>query len=245
MKDFYEHIDDYIADRLNEIDRAEMERAIENDEQLRDAVDNHEIAMMILDAGIEAEIRGVIDEELFATGEKSSEGESGSGAQKASRKPTHNRKFLIILVAIILVAAVYFLLNKAESSPKEMRFADIYVAPAWPTDRGSNDEISKAISNYKQGDESSAISELKSMKNAEANYWLSEVFLEKQQGDSVLYYLPDVAINTGELRRDRMLFIEILAVYLQGNKPQVELMINDLPADMDSWYLDRLEGVKD
>jgi hypothetical protein len=57
MKNYFEDIDDYLGNQLSEIDKADFEKAMSQDEKLRHAVDNYPLLHQLSASLIEDEVR--------------------------------------------------------------------------------------------------------------------------------------------------------------------------------------------
>ena len=242
MMDFYEKIGDYLSDQLSEAEKKAFEQGMVEDSALKEAVENHPLAMNIIDTFIESEVRQSIHES-----------EKGSEAQKIDQikiqilktrqQRTRNSNIIILISGIIFSAFIlYYYFKENKTVSKDQIFAEVYDQPNWPTNRGSiEDSLTEIISIYLAGNANEIKDELKTLKNPESAYWLSEIYLWEQQADSTLKYLPKVQFNTPKNRRDRLLYQEILAYFLKDDLSKVYELKNSLPPDVDTYFLDRLE----
>jgi hypothetical protein len=143
---------------------------------------------------------------------------------------------------IISIAGYMFLMD---NDPKEaVTFASLYQAPAWPVERGqNNDDLSNAIGIALDGDLNQGISMLKNSDNSQVtkNLWISELFANVGQVDSLLHYLPQTSDDF--TTRDRINYLRIIALYHQGKKQEVKQLIDALPPDTDKWYLGVYEKI--
>ena len=132
MKDFYEHIDAYCNGRLSEEEMKEMDSAMANDNDLRMAVENHDVVEKILDANIEDQLRAQVE----AVQSKLDSSEQGDDVLVKS-KPKRFRLLFIILGLIFAVLAVLLLtLNKSEKVD-DVQYATLLDSYEFPENRGT------------------------------------------------------------------------------------------------------------
>jgi len=160
------------------------------------------------------------------------------------QKEKPNKTFRVALAVGAILASIFLmLLLKDRSTPTPNNYAALYVEPPWPVERSNNqDSISLAISKYLSGDKKTAVSILRSINNQESTYWLTELYAKEVRSDSVLHYLP--SRYKDNIRRDRILYLKILALHESGQKEKAKQEIAALPSDMDEWYVGRLAILK-
>ncbi len=237
MYDPFLHIEDYIKDELTAADKRKFEAAMSTDKDLAQAVDDFPLLGMIGEALIEQDISNIVNDELYKS-------------QQITTSYSYMRKVIygILLGLLIVVLMVYLTQSnkghKENNTPKQL-YASLYTEPAWPVNRSdTEDNISKAISEYLNGKSSKSKNTLKSMSTEASEYWLSEIYLSESKYDSTLIYLnTDIGENTEE-RKQRKLYIQILALYLSGRETEAKKAIDSLPSDMDSYYMDRLSRIR-
>lgn len=183
MQDYFAHIDDYLEGRLSEENKNLFERELLSNTELRAAVENHELIKEVSLGFLEDEVRQTISE---------------SGKRR-------ERKWWILILILVIGLIVWFL--KGESEPETIEinrnFAQNYIPPTWPIERGAQDNLSKALSLALSGREMEGIRQIKSLDTTEIvrNYWIAEVFAKSGQIDSVEYYLPKTSEEQGVLKR--------------------------------------------
>jgi len=225
MIDPYDHIHDYLNGSLNKEQTAIFEVALKEDATLRAAIEHADVLTDVTDALIEEEV-----ETAIAALEPSEE-----------ERPGYGRIWIFIIGALIAALAVwYFTRGNVPSATSEMLYAEVYTEPAWPITRSDNrDTLQKIISDYFAGDMVTSKNALQRLDHPDAQYWLSELYLKEQKPDSTLLYIPTVFSDN--VRRDRVLFLEILSYDLKKDHKKVRQLIEELPDDMDGYYLDLLD----
>lgn len=242
MKNFYEYIDDYVNDNLNESDRTAFEAQMSNDSGLKQAVDDFDVVEMVLDGLLEDEIRNVVENDVSA---KVISMQSNTGQKQLKASSLKPIKFLMAMAAILLAVLVYT--NLVPSIPVQANFADVYVeTPVLSGDRSSDEDKDKyetAIDKYKEENKELSISLLEKMNSPKADYYLLEIYFKEQQFGKVLALLPRVE-SPAFLSRDRLNYIKITSNYYIGNKEKAIALIKQLPSDTDAFYLNKYKHLQ-
>lgn len=129
MKDFYEHIDDYIKGRLGELDRQAMEDAMEQDPDLKLAIENHDALEIILDANIEDTLRTQLEK-----AQKNLDDE-----KPVAKETGHNgiNKWWIVIGILLMASIVYILFQQSKVNNSELKYAALYELYEFPENRGT------------------------------------------------------------------------------------------------------------
>ncbi len=114
MKDFFEHIDDYLGHRLSAADNTLFESELSSNKALQKAIDNHDIATLMMDQLVEDDIRSVIENEQTNTNHLTTE-------QKKNYKVGFT--LVAILISMALVALLY---NKMTKETPQQLYAEFY-----------------------------------------------------------------------------------------------------------------------
>lgn len=241
MTDYFEHIEDYKNHRLSEEAKKAFELAMVRDDSLQHAVDNHEVAMDVLDGIYEDQLRGMISEH-----DKQKKKLNTTKTDKNTSLGTTNKKkknwwWMIGLLAIIFLITIFVLKWSAkETISNTTQFAQIYNPPSWPLQRGDDhDDISKAMSMYFNGNKNQAKSKLSLLESPISQYWLSELYLLEERMDSTLYHLPNMDMIPN--KKDRIHFMHILSLYYSGKKDDAIKLIQNLPSDISPYYKKKYE----
>ena len=150
--------------------------------------------------------------------------------------------WLLSSAAAIALLAVFFFFN---TKTKPVQFADVYVAPAWPTSRSGDDRLGELFSLYQQGLKEQAFDSVYTtdlLSEDQRAYWLAEMYLAEMKGDSVLKYVGHV--NSPSFKRDRCYYLEAVALYLKKDKATLELYIQKLPKNIDNYYLNIIHKMR-
>lgn len=201
--------------------------ALTKDEALAIEVDNVRIAKNLGKAVLESEVRELL-----------SGRETLKKNKRLNTKSTSDNKIIkgLIITVIILIGftVIYFFLSKPLNT--NVKFADVYIKPIDPSERGSaTDDISNAIRLFRNGDTSQSKFILKNINSVESRYWLSELYLQEEKGDSVLMYLPEATSMIN--KRDRLNYLRILSYFLNGQQDKLQNAIDSLPQDTDEFYM--------
>lgn len=225
MSEPFEHIDDYKKGLLSESDKAIFEAAMADNATLQLAVDQYDLAKEISLSFLDEEVRSVLNEE-------------DGGQKQITYKKNKLTLVWIMTVIIVLMALMYYFYSMAKTNTTKIQYADIYVSPSWPINRGaSQDSLSDAINVALGGNLKSAILMLKKLNlpREEKNRWVAELFAKDSQADSTLYYLPDTSSDL--IIKDRIHYLRIISLYQQGKMDEVKREIQALPPDTDRSYI--------
>ena len=200
---FYDYIDDYKANKLSDALKADFEHAMGEDANLRQLVDQYDelksVSEGILEVQLLDELKG-IGNDLSSTPDD---------------KSNWFRYFMYAMSFIILASIIYLLFLKEKTETQPVLFAEAYTEPIWPTTRSTTTDKNdmyykaKAASDFFQKDYASAkLILLDSMQDKTlGRYWLAEMYMARQEFDSVGVYLPDVEVMTekqGRIQQLRM-----------------------------------------
>jgi len=235
--DYYDQIEDYLNGRLAPTERSAFEAEMEEDDSLRQAAADHEVAMDVVGSILEGEVRKVIAEE-------------GQHVKVAGLNPKEDndktkrtgRVKRMHWMGWASVAAVVFVLGwwgvrEINQTSESILFSDLKSEPAWPIERSSDeDSLSLLITEYFDGFAKEVKAEIKKKKNWQARYWLSELYFKEEKLDSTLLYLPESNLNSGIKRRDRINYLRILSLYFIGKRSEAKQEVAQLPVDTDSYY---------
>ena len=161
--------------------------------------------------------------------------------QKKPKIKSHKMLYFVNAAVILLLVLAYFLLKKKTPVTPQQMFAEVYVAPAWPMERGSS-EKGEIFATYFSGDKEKGLQDLRQTKVMtldEKNYWLAELFIKEQEPDSTLKYIQRLN-PIPQKNRDRILFIQSLSYVLKNDHPSLKKLYDNLPSDMDGYYRERL-----
>ena len=193
MKDFFEHIDDYLQDRLDLKDRKVFEEAMAKDPDLQRAVENHDIVEEVLDLMIEEDIRNTI---------KSIDDEDSRPIDQAYGLKT----FLIILGIMLLLALIGFLFNQLQKESPEEIYATFY-SPYVASQLRGTDAIPNDITTCDRGH---ALMELQEFDEARL-VLVESAQKEDDCTDQSQWYLTLIYLREGnETERDSLLDIIVL-----------------------------------
>lgn len=222
MKDFFEQIEDYLEGRLSEEDKVTFEKEMSQNPQLKQAVNDYDILGMIGDALIEEEVKKSVEQVL----------------EEEDRK-TEYRKYIKWIIAIVALCLIGLIGKQYLIPPPQPSYADLFIETEWPTpERGNEiDTIVLATDLHLQGKTDSAVYLLNELNTLKAFFWITEIYSNPMQADSVLKYAPNFVKD--KVYRDRVNFLKILAFYSQGAKDQYMKLINNLPEDTDPLYLEK------
>jgi hypothetical protein len=223
MLDFFEHIDDYVQGKLNAKDKLTFENELKENELLKAAVENYDLAKEISLGFLEAYIRGVLSDT--------------KPIAKSPKKP--NYKWIWVVIAALLLTIVGYFVLDSNIKPQKINYADIYKAPTWPMDRSDDgNQLAAAINTALGGDLSSGIMMLKQseLPHTEKQLWIAELFAFDLQSDSTLLYLP--LQSSDNVKRDRVNYLRIISHYQLDEMQKVKQRIAALPSDTDKWYMD-------
>jgi len=122
MKDFFEHIDDYMEGKLSSSDKIEFEKAIKQDSSLKAAVENYHDAKKISEGFLEADMLNTL------TGLKKEIAVDLASNKKT--KPNTNRRWFLILALIgSLILLGTWLYQKNNSDSKKEQLLASYIKP--------------------------------------------------------------------------------------------------------------------
>ena len=113
MKDFFEHIGEYLSNKLSDEDRLAFEQAMKEDPELASAVDNHSIVDESLDILLEDDIRGVINGLQF-----------NSGAEPNNYMGI--KTYLILAGIMLLLAALAYFIKQKREPDHQILYAQYY-----------------------------------------------------------------------------------------------------------------------
>lgn len=184
----YDYIDDYKAGLLTGEKLQAFEQALQTDEKLRHLVDEYD--------DIKSLSEGLMELQLLNEVEKIS-GTTNDNREKSSAP----RSWLWLIGLVILAGLLWQFLGRTKQIPKEeqqLQFADVYREPIWPVTKSASQTlddkyyIEKAASLFLSDDLVSAKKILlDSVQDIPlGHYWLAEMYLNRQQFDSVSHYLP-------------------------------------------------------
>jgi len=235
MQDPYLHIEEYIAGNLSVEDSVTFESAMASDKRLRQAVEDFNLVGLIGEALLEEEIAGIVGEEM----DRNDDGNTINDSNHT------NFKVLKWLVAAGLVLLLGWWGSSLFTQKTDAElFAEVLVDPAWLDERSDGDNVYRHLTAmHRRGETSRATDSLKSIKTSESAYWLSELYLREQKFDSTLLYLQLDLLNDDKLRRDRKLYLHIIALYFSGDHFSAKTAYESLPDDVDKWYLERLNQI--
>lgn len=158
----------------------------------------------------------------------------------------HILKVFVLGIFLILIGvfAVQLFMPKPTSPPKkQLPLSEIYIKPEWP--QGDENPFFTHLTTYLKGDKSQLNAMLR-LANEGSNplykYYLSEVYLLRQQPDSLLTFLPT---RFDDSYRDRMHYLTILGYYYYGEKSLALEAMEDLPTDTPRDYLMVYNMIKD
>ncbi|MEZ5048231.1 MAG: hypothetical protein R2766_01130 [Saprospiraceae bacterium] len=112
MTDYWEHIDDYLGNKLSPVAKLSFENALKSDRKLESAVENYNTLKLISSEFLDEEVRNVLSK------------------LEAPKKGNTKLKYVIILVAIAVLGLISYL-YQADKKP-EILYAEVYEEPAWP-----------------------------------------------------------------------------------------------------------------
>lgn len=95
---YFDHIEDYIHNRLSDKEREVFDNAIQNDAKLQEAVADAKLVALIGEAAFEEEVRGMIEDELQVEGE-GTQAEIKGVKQKSS-------PFIYIVFSIVILSCL-------------------------------------------------------------------------------------------------------------------------------------------
>ena len=238
MQDPYLHIEDYVSGNLSSEDKVAFELAMASDEQLRVAVEDFDLVGLIGEALLEEEIAGIVEDEMSRVDK----------SEAKSNKANSNIRLLKWLVAASVVMLIGWwgsslLMQKTDAE----LFAEVHEDPVVLDVRSDHDN--KNVYRYltaahRDGQTSLATDSLKAINTSESAYWLSELYIIEQKFDSSLLYLNLDLDTDDKLRRDRKLYLHIIALYFSGDKFRAKTAYESLPEDVDEWYKERI-GIMD
>ncbi len=123
MIDFYEHIGDFLSSKLSDEDRILFERAMEEDPELRKAVDNHNIVEEALELLIEDDIRSVIKNL-----------KTDSPVQKSTYLGF--KTYLLVAGIMLLLALLAYIIKQNSKPDVEILYAQYFSDYVEPNTRG-------------------------------------------------------------------------------------------------------------
>lgn len=152
---------------------------------------------------------------------------------------SYNTKLGIYLTAMVAIVALvtsgYMDASNREINQESVPFASLYQAPNWPSNQ-EDSKLARYVIDYSISGDPTKIDSLKSLlPSNEASYWLSEMYLQQSQADSVLKYLPDGPFNNA--RRDRANYLLIMGFYLKDESEKVVELLKVLPENTADTYV--------
>ena len=138
MKDYYNYIDAYLRKRLDADQQVDFERAMDKDQDLKEAVEHYRKIEPIVDIMIENDIRDKMQE-----------------IRQSKRKRSQVRMWLRVAAAVILLGLVATWIFVDTTPGAEQLFIEFYQPPINMTSRGSEQTIQltpqeKALENAHQ-----------------------------------------------------------------------------------------------
>ncbi len=125
-----------------------------------------------------------------------------------------NYRLLLGIAASLLIACCAYFLFRKDAGKEPLQFADVYVEPTWPTNRGDADRLGKIFS-WRQNDVRRTIDSIHTttlLNIDDKNYYLAELYLEQMQADSVLKYAGMLPMDFR--LSDRRVYLYAMSYYL-------------------------------
>lgn len=231
--DAYDHIEDYLAGKLNAEHQAAFEHALSTDAELESLVANFatitKVSEAVLEEKLLAEVRKVSDSKP--------EEQSITIHKKIKEKPQVKNWLRLSLLAIAIIVAAYYFTQNTESRPEskdeQLLIAQIYREPLWPTRRGvdSKDFLALGVQAFNKDDELAAIAYLTDSvaNSAEGKYWLAELFLKDEQYEKSMDFLPSSI--EGSLYGNRLIYLKVLNLIGQGKMKEAKGIYQKLSPD--------------
>lgn len=235
---FFDHIDDYKNGSLTGETLRLFEVALENDVDLQAAVENYDAAKGISEGLLELDVMGVIE---------------GLATTKKEVKTTiFSLRNLMVAASVVGVLVFgWWMIPVKKSVDTSALFANLYEEENPMRQYRGNGQaeegitpIQKEISLYAQKEKDFAQVQqflLDSIENkALGKLWVAELFLEQQQLDSTLFYLPSP--TTLPEQKNRIFYIKMLIAIKKGDLPQAKAYLHELPKKSYAWLYRKLEG---
>jgi len=235
VNNYSEHIEDYVFDRMSQEDRASFEAEMAKDASLRQKVQEFQKSIEVMHGVLEEDTRRIL----------MSEESSGKVIQHGAKRSV-GRLMAIAAGLLILVVSVWLLNQQMNGGIENKSFAELYAGaePPWPGEtRGDVELLGQAIYEARNGVLEKGMAMIQNLDTTDIvkNYWLAEVFLEKQMPDSVLKYLPRPTVEMEEVRLQKIMYVEILAYKLKGDYEKIRQLREQLPDDFHEFYQRRVD----
>lgn len=198
MKDFFEHIDDYMDGNLSSSDRAAFEVEMDNNLELKTAVQNYHDAKKLSEGLLEADMMETLNK-LRAEEE---EGEKMRGGVKKERG--FNRKLVLVFGLLGLIALSWWFMNSNKSKLNKEEVLANYERPIDQDITRSNDTIGMDF--FQKGKHFFILNKFN-----ESEQWLNKATQQekdKKKLSQVYYWLGSAHIEQWEVKEAKRAWSE-------------------------------------
>jgi len=225
----------YLQDSLKEEARAAFQKRLAEDADFRREFELYQEMEGFVGERVE---KGKALDVLRGVGRERKEGEKES-VENFKKGQSNGRLISFVVVGIILGGLLTWVISSTLNQPvAKAEFAELYVEPAWPVERGTNDSIQLAISIYLNGNINKSISLLKEVRSKESNFWLTEIYVREKLFEKALNEMPKN--NFEKLYRDRLFYLEILSLHMSNHDDILTQRLQETPKDFDEFYIEKL-----
>lgn len=230
MTDHFAYIDDYISGRLSAEDRLAFEAEMLADNALRQAVEDYDVAELVLDGLLEQDLRAVVT------------GVQVHQATRSGRNRSTGKLVYIALTIVVVIALSLIIFNRPGTTTPAAPYA--YVSAVKPISKGdsSQDAIQSAFYYYNQ-DTTATISALTPLNTVESTYWLTEIAADQGRWLEVIGQAPAID-SLPAVKRDRLIYVLCYAYQSIDQQERSDSLINLYSDIIDPYYLDRLSSPK-
>jgi hypothetical protein len=231
MKDYYAYIDDYLKENLSEQDLSDFEAEMAANPQLRQAVEDYDVAEIVLDGLLEDELRQAV------------EGATRNVANVVGKDstPVAKRPLLALAAVTLFLLVVSALLYKYLSEESSTR-QNTYASAIKPVTKGSTTkDIQAAFARY-SSDTIATIQALEVIGNLESAYWLAEIAADRQRWAEVISTVPPID-SLSTIKRDRSVYILAYAYYDTGQPSSIDSLLSIYGDKIDPYYTEALKSL--
>ena len=232
MEKFYEHIDDYLAGKLPEAERASFEKELADNPELREELNLYKE----VEGSLAANFAHEKENNAVAENLKSMSGEFFTEEKKEAKMVTMQRSQWILRIAVaaaVILVVVFAWPYLVSSSPPQ--YADLANHPqaSFTEMGGVEDLLPKAEKAFNEGDYAGAIESfqtylLEDDQNTQVWFYLGICLLETDQNDSAEMLFKQISTMNSAYKTEAVWYLALTALKV-GDIETCTDQLNQIP----------------
>jgi DNA-binding XRE family transcriptional regulator len=231
-------LEKYIDNSLSKAEEVELDLLLKSDPHILSEFEKYKAARVLSEAILEHEIIGNLDR---------------LKSPKATANPY--AKYIAILVGVLFVSFLVYTWTKSsepttqpvEKTTNKAQYAQLFVEPAWPVERGESDKLQSIMSTYLSGQTKEAIVQLEAEigrypDSLALQYWMAEIFTKESMYAKTEKYLSRLIDQ--KYPSDRLPYLEILYLIQSGKEADAQVKIEAIYKSSHPEYQEIYDKIK-